>query len=441
MEIYNMNIAKKLTSLLIILALSVISCINIHMTVYAEENGKNSRTITFEPSIGDGFDEDDDYYEMTPDGLTYYGRYVISVSKNKLKKSITIQDGTIGIAKDAFAGTAIESIVMPDSLTTIEEGAFAGCTALKSITLSKSIEKIGAGAFEGCTSLTKMTIPAGINEIPSNMLAGCTSLTDVIIEEGITSIGSGAFKNSGLTSLTVPNSVGIIASSAVAGCSALADVYYGASKNEWNSIRLDPNGNDEFTRAKFHYTDTPIASFTDMPNVLDWRYAGLRYCVTEGLMTGTSASTISPDMITSRAQLVTLLWRIENSPAPEAKASFTDLTDNWYIDAVSWASENGIVKGTGDTTFSPNRDLTRQEVATFIFRYAAFKGTEGSARAELSDFPDHEKVADFAKEALSFAVADGIITGVTSNGSVLLDPMGVATRAQIATILMRYCSK
>ena len=138
----------------------------------------------------------------------------------------------------------------------------------------------------------------------------------------------------------------------------------------------------------------------------------------------------------TRAMLVTVLWRYEGSPK-EGTNTFTDVSakdGSWYIDAVAWAAENGIVGGVGDNRFDPNGNITREQMATILYRYSERKGIDTSKQGSFSGFPDAGKVSSYAKTALQWTVAEGIIGG--SDGKLL--PQGNATRAQVATILMRF---
>jgi hypothetical protein len=138
----------------------------------------------------------------------------------------------------------------------------------------------------------------------------------------------------------------------------------------------------------------------------------------------------------TRAMLVTVLWRLEGSPKTYSYASFEDVGRNeWYTEAVAWASANGIVNGFSETEFAPNVSITREQMAAMLYRYAAFKGLEVNARADLSIYADADQISDYAKDAMSWAVAYGFIQGMTAN---TLAPQGTATRAQVATILMRF---
>ncbi len=178
--------------------------------------------------------------------------------------------------------------------------------------------------------------------------------------------------------------------------------------------------------------------FTDVSKK-HWAYEAIQWAQEEGLMTGTGNGAFSPNGVVSRAQLVTVLWRMEGEPAPTKANPFKDLTQSWYKKAVIWANEAGVVKGTGDgTTFTPNGTLTRETAATMFRRYSEYKGYDISDSADLSSFADGKKVSKWAKDGLAWANAEGLITGVKENGVLYLKPQGEAGRAQLATILQRY---
>ena len=192
-----------------------------------------------------------------------------------------------------------------------------------------------------------------------------------------------------------------------------------------------PNGQVTVTVT---FAETPLP-FTDVTEG-DWFYDAVRYAYETGLMDGVGDSLFAPNSETTRAQLVTILYRLAGQPAVSGDLPFTDVENGtWYTDAVAWAAENGIVNGTTDTTFAPGDDITREQLVTVLYRYAESKGYDVSASADLSGYPDAGQVQDYAQPAMAWAVAEGIVEGVDGT----LNPAGNASRAQIATILMRFC--
>lgn len=169
-----------------------------------------------------------------------------------------------------------------------------------------------------------------------------------------------------------------------------------------------------------------------------WFKEAVDHAVGNGLMNGTSKDCFEPNAPMNRAMLVTVLWRLEGSPTPEREAPFTDLKQDWYRDAVAWAYSREIVNGTTDTTFSPSKSITREQMAAILYRYSAYKGYDTTNRAELVSYPDASRISPYAVLSMSWANGTGLITGKPSNGIILLVPRGNATRAEVATILMRY---
>ena len=197
-----------------------------------------------------------------------------------------------------------------------------------------------------------------------------------------------------------------------------------------------PNGQVTIT-ATFVETEEPVDEpFLDV-NESDWFYDAVAYAYENGIMDGVGGNRFAPNSETTRAQLVTILYRMEGQPAVSGDLPFTDVeAGTWYTNAVVWAAQNGIVNGVGDDTFAPGNDLTREQLVTILYRYAESKGYDVSASADLAGYPDGEEIQAYAREAMAWAVAENIIQGMEDD---TLKPAGNASRAQIATILMRFC--
>ena len=195
------------------------------------------------------------------------------------------------------------------------------------------------------------------------------------------------------------------------------------------------------TRPIFANSDNcPSKAFSDL-DAKAWYHEGVDYALTNSLMNGVGSGKFEPDGQLIRAQLVTVLYRAAGEPDTGKQVNpFTDVADDaWYTKAVIWAANNGIVNGVAKNTFAPDDSITREQIATMLYRYAGAKAVKED---KLSAFPDAAKVSDWAKEALNWAVASGLINGVAdANGTANLEPQATATRAQIATILMRWLEK
>ena len=179
--------------------------------------------------------------------------------------------------------------------------------------------------------------------------------------------------------------------------------------------------------------------FTDVTK--NWAYPGIQYCVTHQLMSGVGGNLFAPKMTTTRAQIVQILYNLEGEPKVSGTMPFTDLTQNWYKDAVLWAYQTGVVAGTSSTTFEPDLPVTREQIAVILMEYMTrvLKLERTWTPADLSVFPDAGSVSGWAKDALADAVALGLISGASNGGQTYLEPQGSATREQVATILMEFC--
>ena len=185
----------------------------------------------------------------------------------------------------------------------------------------------------------------------------------------------------------------------------------------------------------------PSAGFTDVPGEDNWAHAGIDYCVANGLMSGVGGNLFAPKMTTTRAQIVQILYNLEGEPRVYGSTPFTDLTNDWYKDAILWAYQTGVVAGTSSTTFEPDRPVTREQIAVILMEYMTrvLKLERTWTPADLSAFPDAGSVSDWAKDAMADAVALGLISGASNGGQTYLEPQGSATREQVATILMEFC--
>ena len=179
--------------------------------------------------------------------------------------------------------------------------------------------------------------------------------------------------------------------------------------------------------------------FTDVSH--SWADDGIRYCVTHQLMSGIGNDLFGPKLTTTRAQIVQILYNLEGEPKVSGTTPFTDLTNDWYKDAVLWAYQTGVVAGTSATTFEPDRPVTREQIAVILMEYVTkvLKLERTWTPADLSAFPDAGSVSDWAKDAMADAVGLGLISGASNGGQTLLEPQGSATREQVATILMEFC--
>ncbi len=191
----------------------------------------------------------------------------------------------------------------------------------------------------------------------------------------------------------------------------------------------------------------PGYAFRDMPAPDNWAHAGLDYCIYSGYINGLSATTVDPSGTCTRAQLVCILYRIQGEPKvvegyelDKLRAPFDDVPrGQWYTNAIWWAKLTGIVNGTSATTFDPSGQITREQLAAILYRYTAKYAPDATGNAaSLAAYPDAGSVSAYARDAMAWAVGNGLISGLPHGKTDYLEPGGSATRAQVATILMRY---
>lgn len=215
----------------------------------------------------------------------------------------------------------------------------------------------------------------------------------------------------------------------------------------WTPLKARLEGNyitfetDHFSLYSVVNKDKGMTTYSKLPfsdvRIADWFYNDVKYVYEKGMMAGTAADVFAPNATTTRAMIVTILYRLEGSPAVTGTSAFVDVpAGQWYTDAVNWAAANQIVKGTSATTFAPNASITREQMAAILYRYAQYKGYDVTKKADLSGYSDNGQVSTYAKDALAWANAAKLINGVTNT---TLAPQGNATRAQVSAILHRFC--
>ena len=233
------------------------------------------------------------------------------------------------------------------------------------------------------------------------------------------------------------------------------DTYVDALGHAWDEgkVTKEPTetetGVKTFTCTRCGETKTETIPATDVMDVTkmftdvshSWADDGIQYCVTHQLMSGIGNNLFGPKLTTTRAQIVQILYNLEGEPKVSGTTPFTDLTQDWYQDAILWAYQTGVVAGTSSTTFEPDLPVTREQIAVILMEYMTrvLKLERTWTPADLSAFPDAGSVSDWAKDAMADAVGLGLISGASNGGQTLLEPQGSATREQVATILMEFC--
>ena len=202
-----------------------------------------------------------------------------------------------------------------------------------------------------------------------------------------------------------------------------------------SAITLD--GSDITVNCNVTVTNKESSLFNDIYTD-DWYYSAVKYVYENNIIKGYTNGNFGPNDNLTRAMLVTILHRMENEEKVSNKNNFSDVGNTWYTNAIDWASDKKIVMGYGDGTFKPNNKITRQDLMVILYRYAKYKGKNMSVNTDITNYPDYNKIDNYAKEAMKWAIGKKILYG---NNSGLLDPKGNATRAQVAVIIQRYMQK
>lgn len=358
---------------------------------------------------------------------------------------ITVSEGVRSIGRYAFYKCAAEKVALPKSLEAIDETAFSDCKVLRNRDLLDE---------NGALYLGEWLIDAGYS-FKSLQL---NEQSDFTVRDGTTHIANGAFSgtyevsspdvdppkiNNLLTTVTIPESIVGIPDYTFRECRALRAIWFKGTEEQWGSVEWKKPDYPVFTvicSAK----DNP---FVDVPDG-KWYTNDVISCYKNLFVIGTTEITFSPDEPITRAAFVTMMAsRIKLSPSaldPYDGSSFSDVpTGKWYSRTVEWAYKNGIAAGTGDGLFRPEKPVTREELAVFL--YAEYKSMRQSLetsrikdKGDFSAFSDTDDISPWAVEAMKWAVENKLISGV---GEYRLSPKSTATRAQTAVIYRNYFRK
>ena len=347
---------------------------------------------------------------------------VTGVSLDKTELSLTVGDTETLTATVAPANAANQSVTWASSAPSVATVDAAGkVTAVGAGTATITVTTVDGGKTAACTVTVRPDIP------PANPNY---RITVEATQGGTVTADPTAAKASATVTLTPVPDRGY-----QVGTVAVTDRF-----GEAVAVTEQAGGTYTFTMPNGQVTVTVTfeAAPLPFPDVTegDWFYDAVRYAYETGLMDGVGDNRFAPNSETTRAQLVTILYRLAGQPEPGGDSGFSDVAaGTWYTDAVAWAAENGIVNGVSETEFAPGEDITREQLAAILYRYAACQGYDVSQRADLSGFGDASSISGYAQEALSWAHAQGLVLGF-EDGS--LRPQGNANRAQIAAVLMRF---
>lgn len=359
------------------------------------------------------------------------------------------------IGEGAFEGCAmLESVTFtPGETLRIGDDAFADCGTLKSLKLDAAEGEIGRNAFYGCWMLEEIALPKKMTALAEGTFMGCGALTTLTLPENLESIGRRCFVDcTGLTELSFPASLTTIERDAFERCLPLTLRFAGsapalapaadstASFPEETLLQVPYEGEGWVWPIFKGYSVQWI--FPDLDGIFSdmaenaWYIPSVQHVYFTGRMNGVGEGRFAPNNPMTRAELVTVLYRIAGSPEVEAKNPFEDVPEgSYYYNAVRWAQSNSIVTGTSATSFKPLDRINREQIATILYRYAASLELDLTQRDPLTDFTDAGLVSNFAKDPISWCVSVGLINGKPGG---LLDPAGTASRAEVAKILTGF---
>ena len=401
------------------------------------------------------------------DGIQYHGQYLIAgirigyaeidnpdpsaPTENKqiheweAVGDIEIREGTTLMGVDAFEMSDITSVKFPSTLKSISKLGFSWCKKLNNVVIPGTLKEIGDNAFTWCESLSNLTIEEGVEHIGEMAFFRCNNLNEVTIPKSVTQIDMHAFGWDYVNDYDVRNENLVIKA-----YSGSAGEQY-ARDNGFKCILLDTGETIEkgepTAAADDRYVceekgdNCAVKKFKDIKSADgDPNHGGIEFCLDNGIMTGTGAGTFSPEDTITRAQFATMFYRLAGQPEASETSKFTDLTQDWYKKAVNWAASNGILNGTGDTTFSPDDTITREQIAAIFYRYAKAKGLDVSnISSGLDSYNDYSEISDYAKTAVEWCFDENIMFIHSENGyEYAIYPKVAPTRADTATMFWKF---
>ena len=280
--------------------------------------------------------------------------------------------------------------------------------------------------------------PEDLNTYQPSTGGGVVTRYDVTLADtdngSITATHKRASKNSTVTITATPDEGYVV--DAVTVTEKDGDKVNVTKKND-NKYTFKMPASDVTVKVTFKVAQIEPSSLPFVDVAKDaWYFSAVEYVFNNGLMNGTTATTFAPNVELNRAMMAAVLYNMEGKPACDKSGLFSDVENGkWYTDAVNWAAANNIVSGMPDGTYAPNQALTREQMASVLYRYAEYKGIDVSSRTDLGKFTDGTTVSPWAQDVVQWAVAEKLINGVGTE----LQPKGTATRAQVATVLMNYC--
>lgn len=402
------------------------------------------------------------------DGIQYHGQYLIAgirigyaeidnpdpsaPTENKqiheweAVGDIEIREGTTLMGVDAFEMSDITSVKFPSTLKSISKLGFYWCEKLNNVVIPGTVKEIGDNAFSWCESLSNLTIEEGVEHIGEAAFFRCNNLNEVTIPKSVKQIDMHAFGWDYVNDYDVRNE------NLVIKCYSGTAAEQYARDNGFKCILLDTGEiiekGESTAAADDRYVceekgdKCAVKRFKDLKSADgDPDHYGIEFCLDNGIMAGTGSDTFSPDSSITRAQFATMFYRLAGSPETGESSKFTDLTQDWYKRAVAWAASNGILNGTGESTFSPDDVITREQIAAIFYRYAQSKGLDMSIDDSyaLDSYNDFADISDYAKIPVEWCFKENVMFIYSVNGyEYAIYPKVAPSRADTATMFWKF---
>lgn len=362
---------------------------------------------------------------------------------------IEIREGTTLMGVDAFEMSAITSVKFPSTLKSISKLGFYWCENLNNVVIPSNIKEIGDNAFSWCESLSNLTIEEGVEHIGEAAFFRCNNLNEVTIPKSVTQIDMHAFGWDYVNDYDVRNENLVIkAYSGSAGEQYARDNGFKCILIDTGEV-IEKGEPTAATDGRYVCEEKgdkcAVKRFKDLKSADgDPDHYGIEFCLDNGIMNGTGADTFNPDDNITRAQFATMFYRFAGSPETSESSKFTDLTQDWYKKPIAWAAANGVITGTSASTFSPDEPVTREQIAAIFYRYAQAKGLDVSLDnsdivSAISGYNDYSDISDYAKIPVAWCFKENIIFIHSVNGyEYAIYPKVAPTRADTATMFSKF---
>lgn len=362
---------------------------------------------------------------------------------------IEIREGTTLMGVDAFEMSAITSVKFPSTLKSISKLGFYWCENLNNVVIPSNIKEIGDNAFSWCESLSNLTIEEGVEHIGEAAFFRCNNLNEVTIPKSVTQIDMHAFGWDYVNDYDVRNENLVIkAYSGSAGEQYARDNGFKCILIDTGEVieKGEPTAAADGRYVCEEKGDKcAVKRFKDLKSADgDPDHYGIEFCLDNGIMNGTGADTFNPDDNITRAQFATMFYRFAGSPETSESSKFTDLTQDWYKKPIAWAAANGVITGTSASTFSPDEPVTREQIAAIFYRYAQAKGLDVSLDdsdivSAISGYNDYSDISDYAKIPVAWCFKENIMFIHSVNGyEYAIYPKIAPTRADTATMFSKF---